>query len=88
MNRALISCQSLLAGTAAVRMLLWDMGIRTRRAEETVYILVADGAARDCRLVIRRSSDVVVQRMLVVAVVEENMVVVVVEENMVEEEED
>jgi hypothetical protein len=78
MNHALISCRSLLAGTAAVRMLLWDMGIRTRRAEETVCILVADGAARDCRLVIRRSSDV--------AVVEENMVVVVVEESMVEKE--
>jgi hypothetical protein len=56
-------------------MLLWDMGIRTQRAEERVCILVADGATRDCRLVVRRSSDVVVGRMLVVAVVEENMVV-------------
>ena len=70
-------------------MLLWDMGIQTRRAEERVCILVADGAARDCRWVIRRSSDVVMGRMLAVAVVEESMVVVVVVEgSMVVEEED
>lgn len=72
-----------------MRMLLWDMGIQTRRAEERVCILVADGAAHDCRLGIRRSSDVVMGRMLAVAVVEESMVVVVVVEgSMVVEEED
>ena len=69
-------------------MLLWDMGIQTRRAEERVCILVADGAARDCRWVIRRSSDVVMGCMLAVAVVEESMVAVVGEGSRVVEEED